>query len=147
MILMWLQKIPTVELSKRLAALVILLWWGGLNCLAGCLIPSTSVSAESHCSMSAEGDGCLAQADKDTPSSKSIGGRSTSAQPPNCCSLESLIAETNQDMRAARDTFHPTAVRRIELIFYSGPRAEPPERSARLPDRKGTRILCCVFLI
>jgi hypothetical protein len=134
---------------QRHLGILLLLWWGGLNCLTGCLIAPTSVIGESHCSMSDEGACCLSEAnDQEPPSSKSIGGTSTSLQPLNCCSLESLTAELTHNVRAVGNTVLTTAT--LSLIGFTpevGPRAEMPERLARLPDRRGTHLLCCVFLI
>jgi hypothetical protein len=136
------------EWVKRLAAILILLWWGGLNCLTGCLTASPVVIKEGHCSMEGEGDCCLSQADEGKPSPTSIVDPSSSILPLNCCSLESLTAEVTHDARAACNTGLITAVlSRTEFTPEAGPRAEMPERLARLPDRGDTRLLCCIFLI
>src|SRR5262249_39267057 len=97
------------ERGKPLTALVILLSWGGLNCLTGCLTASPVVIKEGHCSMHGDGDCCLSQADEGAQSSESIGDPSSSMLPLNCCSLESLTAEVTRDARAAGNTVLTTA--------------------------------------
>src|SRR5262245_37389602 len=70
-------------------AVFILLWWGGLNCLSGCLIPQAGANGESHCSMSGEGGACCESrgGGKKSHLTKSIGTPSTSIQSLSCCSL------------------------------------------------------------
>src|SRR5262249_17943718 len=136
------------EWVKPLTALVILLWWGGLNCLTGCLTASPVVIKEGHCSMNGEGDCCLSKTDEAAQSSESIVDPSSSILPLNCCSLESLTAEVTDDTRPECNAVLITAVlSRTEFTPEAGPSAKAPERLARLPDRGGTRLLCCVFLI
>jgi hypothetical protein len=130
-------------------AIFIMLWWGGLNCLSGCLISQTGAEGESHCSMSgAGGDCCQARAGgKESLSSKSIGSPSTSVQSLSCCSLLSLSGEPGRDVRAVHGTAASAILSRIEFTSESEPRAQLPDRWARLPDRAGSHILYCVFLI
>jgi hypothetical protein len=130
-------------------AIFILLWWGGLNCLSGCLIPQTDAKGESHCSMGgAGGDCCQTRAGgKESLSSKSIGSHSTSVQSLSCCSLLSLSGEPGRDLRAVDGAAASAVLSRIEFTPESEPRAQLPDRWARLPDRGGSHILHCVFLI
>jgi hypothetical protein len=130
-------------------AIFIMLWWGGLNCLSGCLIPQTGAKGESHCSMGrAGGDCCQTRAGgKESLSKKSIGSPSTSVQSLSCCSLLSLSGEPGRDVRAVDGAATSAILSRIEFTSESEPRAKLPERWARLPDRGGTHILHCVFLI
>ncbi len=139
----------TKKIAHRLFAILLLLWWGGLNCLAGCLTAPTNVTTESLCTMSAEGgDCCLTQATgKDELSSKSIGSTSTSTRALSCCSLESLSAEVGRDVRAAGGAATTAIPSRIEFTPERHPRAQLPDRWVRLPDRGGTHLLHCVFLI
>ena len=130
-------------------AIFILLWWGGLNCLSGCLIPQTGAKGESHCSMGgAGGDCCQTRAGgKESLSKKSIGSPSTSVQSLSCCSLLSLSGEPGRDVRAVDGASASAILSRIEFTPESEPRAQLPDRWARLPDREGSHILHCVFLI
>jgi hypothetical protein len=130
-------------------AIFILLWWGGLNCLSGCLIPSGIASGESHCSMSNDGgECCQTQAGgEESPSSKSIEAPSTSIQSLSCCSLLSLSGEISRDVRAADVAATSAILSRIGFTSESEPRVQLPDRWARLPDRGGTHLLHCVFLI
>lgn len=139
--------------TKRMVRLhfsiFILLWWGGLNCLSGCLIPQAGANGESHCSMSGEGgDCCQTQAGgEESLSSKSVGAPSTSIQSLSCCSLLSLSGEASRDLRAADVAATSAILSRIEFTPESEPRVQLPDRWARLPDRGGTHLLHCVFLI
>jgi hypothetical protein len=127
----------------------ILLWWGGLNCLAGCLIPMGGADGESHCSMDgAGGDCCHIQAGgKKSLLPKSVGAPSTSIQSLSCCSLLSLSADVSRDVRAADGSAISAKSSRTGFIPESEPRIQLPDRWARLPDRGGTYLLHCVFLI
>ena len=73
---------PTKKMILHHFAVLLMLWWGGLNCLSGCLTSLTSVIGESHCSMSGEGgDCCQTQTGaEESLSSKSIGAPFTSFQ-------------------------------------------------------------------
>jgi len=130
-------------------AIFILLWWGGLNCLSGCLIPQAGANDESHCSMGGSGgDCCQTRAGgKESLSSKSIGSSSTSVQSLSCCSLLSLSGEPGRDLRAVDGAAASAILSRIDFTPESEPRAQLPDRWARLPDRGGAHILHCVFLI
>ena len=127
-----------------------MLWWGGLNCLIGCAVPSVEVDAvASHCSMSAEGDCCHSQAGgEDVPSNVTVGSQSTASEPLACCSLEAYSAEVKREMRGlGAPVLTLQQWNRVSLAFESSPRAQLPDRWAHLPDRGGTRLLYCVFLI
>ena len=132
-----------------LAAVVIMLWWGGLNCLIGCAVPAAEVDAvASHCSVSAESDCCHSQAGgEDLPSSATVASQST-RETLACCSLEAYSAEVK---REARGLGGPAITlpqwNRVNFAFESDPRPQLPDRWAHLPDRGGTRLLFCVFLI
>ena len=130
-------------------AVFIMLWWGGLNCLSGCLLPKAGASGESHCSMNgAGGDCCQTQAGgEESVSSKSVGAPSTSIQSLSCCSLLSLSGEAGRDVRATDGAADSPISSRIEFTPESKPRVQIPDRWARLPDRGGTQLLHCVFLI
>jgi hypothetical protein len=141
---------PTTKRTvHRLFATLLLLWWGGLNCLAGCMTAPTSIIGESHCSMSGDGgDCCQSQAGSEqSRSSKSIGAPSTSLRPLTCCSLESLSAEVKRNVRTADSATTSALFSRKEFTPESEPRAQLPDRWVRLPDRGGTYLIRCVFLI
>jgi hypothetical protein len=141
---------PTTKRMLQLhSAFFVLLWWGGLNCLSGCLIPKAGVDGESYCSMGGEGgDCCHARAGgEESLSSKSVGAPSTSVQSLSCCSLLSLSGDVSRDLRAVDGAATSAILSRIGFTPESGPRAQLPDRWARLPDRGGTHLLHCVFLI
>lgn len=138
----------TKRIVHRHLALLLLLWWGGLNCLAGCLTTPTSVIGESQCPMSGEGgDCCLSQPGEDKSSSKSIAAPSTSLHHLDCCSLQLLSADVSRDVRAAHVVVTTAILSLIEFTSESEPRAKLPNQRVRIPDRGGTHLLNCVFLI
>ena len=130
-------------------AVFIMLWWGGLNCLSGCLIPKAVADEESHCSMGGEGgDCCHARAGgEESLSSKSVVAPSTSVQSLSCCSLLSLSGDVSRDVRAVDGAATSAILSRVGFTPESMPRVQFPDRWARLRDRGGTQLLHCVFLI
>ena len=133
-----------------LAAVMIMLWWGGLNCLVGCAVPSVEVDdVASHCSVSAEADCCHHQAGgEDLPSSATVASQSTASETLACCSLEAYSAEVKRETRGLSvPAITLPQWNRVNFTFESDTRARLPERWAHLPDRGGTRLLYCVFLI
>jgi hypothetical protein len=130
-------------------AVFILMWWGGLNCLSGCLIPKADADGENHCSMGGEGGACChAQAGgEESLTSKSVGAPSTSVQSLSCCSLLSLSGDVGRDVRAVDGAAASAILSQIGFTPESGTRVQLPDRWARLPDRGGTHLLHCVFLI
>ena len=140
---------PATKRMVRLHfAVFILLWWGGLNCLSGCLIPKAGANGESHCPMGEGGDCCQTQAGgEDSLSSKSVGAPSTSIQSFSCCSLLSLSGDVSRDVRAVDGAATSAILSRVGVTPESMPRVQLPDRWARLPDHGGRRLLHCVFLI
>jgi hypothetical protein len=141
---------PATKRMIRLQfAVFILLWWGGLNCLSGCLIPKAGAYGESHCSMGGEGGDCChtRAGGEESHSSKSVGAPSNSIQSLSCCSLLSLSGDVSRDVRAVDGADTSAILSRIGFTPESMPRVQLPDRWARLPDRGGTRLLHCVFLI
>jgi len=141
---------PATKLMVRLHfAVFILLWWGGLNCLSGCLIPRSDSDGENHCSMGAGGGACChtRTRGKRSTSSESVGAPFSSIGSLSCCSLLSLSGGVNRDVRAADDAATSRMARPMEFTPKSEPRIQFPDRWVRLPDRGGTHLLQCVFLI
>jgi len=138
---------PTIwKISQRLSVVLITLWWGGLNCLSGCLIaPITDSVAEAHCSMEG-GECCVSKNDVDRDSGDAIGSLGEAATSISCCSLESLAADSNRRLDDATALIAPHDTH-PELIPQTQVRVVRLDRWARLPDRGGTYVLHCVFLI
>ena len=140
---------PTWTTVQRLAVVMIALWWGGLNCLTGCLLaPSDDAATEGHCSMSAEGDCCLSKAGADDqPDDLVIGSESAVRQSLSCCSLEAISAEVKRNLRGVDGMIAGQVPGRIDFLSEYKPRVDRLDRWGRLPDRGGTHLLHCVFLI
>jgi hypothetical protein len=98
--------------------------------------------------MSTEGDCCLLQAgSKDTPVGAAIASPSTALQPLACCSLEAISAEIKRDVRALDGTALTPVLSWTQDAPTREIRIALPDRWIRLPDRGGTYLLHCVFLI
>src|SRR5215831_9678357 len=110
-------------------AVFILLWWGGLNCLSGCLIPKAGADGESHCPMGgAGGDCCHTRAGgKESLSSKSVGAPSTSIQSLSCCSLLSLSGDVSRGVRAVGGAATSAILSRVVFTPESMPRVQLPD--------------------
>jgi hypothetical protein len=98
--------------------------------------------------MDSGGDCCQSQADgEEAPAPESIGEPYTSLQPLACCSLEAHSAEASRTVRVADGAATAAVLSRVAFAPEGQPRAQFPDRWVRLPDRGGTHLLCCVFLI
>ena len=138
----------TTRIVQHYLAIFVLLWWGGLNCLSGCLTMPPDATGESFCPMSGKGGHCChTQSGKASRSSKSIEAPSSSLDSLSCCSLLSLTAEESCDAHSHVGATTTAIFNPIEFTPENEPRAQIPDRWARLPDRGGTHILHCVFLI
>lgn len=135
----------------RLAAVVVVLWWGGLNCLVGCAMSNASPDATSrHCLMTADGGDCCETRgiDDDVPGGLAFGAESSSIYPHACCSLEEYSAEVQR--RLDRVTEGPVIIPNfggVRPVLECAPPTSLPDHWARLPDRGGTRLLHGVFLV
>jgi hypothetical protein len=140
----------TKNMVRRHFALLLLLWWGGLNCLTGCLTSLANFSGESHCPTSGEGGDCCRTpaGDHGAHSSSTIGSPSTSLPSSICCSLLSLSAEVRrEDVQAVNGSMTAAIESRIEHSLERRSSVQFLNRRIRLPDRGGTYLLHCVFLI
>jgi hypothetical protein len=98
--------------------------------------------------MSPEGDCCLSQAGTDDDSvGVAIGSESAVRQSLSCCSLEAISAEMKRNPRGVDGVIAPLVSSRINFLPEYKPRVDRLDRWARLPDRGGTHLLHCVFLI
>jgi len=139
----------TKRIAQYYPAIFLLLWWGGLNCLAGCMTAPNSAIGESHCSMSdKDGDCCEKNAGgEESGVSRKIGALSTSFPHPKCCSLESLSAEISHCVKVANVLVSSAILGSLKFISESEPLSQLPDQWVRLPDRGGTYLLHCIFLI
>jgi len=139
--------------TRRLVAVALVLWLGGTACLLGCEAgvsvatvdsPQASTSAES-CPLSAGRDCChRAEGGRDEAS---VGTQSSSPDAMMCCPLagHSAVAAGKSSVADA-----PVAALGIgeTLPASSGKTlATTPAGGLCIPDRGGTYLRCCVFLI
>ena len=132
------------RIVQRYFAILVLLWWGGLNCLSGCLAAPPDGAGESYCAMGKGSHCCHThKSDKASRPSKTIEEPSG----PSCCSLLSLAAEESCDAHSHSGATTTAIFNPIEFTPESKPHVQFPDRWARLPDRGGTHLFHCVFLI
>jgi hypothetical protein len=139
----------TKRIVSRHFTLLLLLWWGGLNCLTGCLTTPAGAATEEHCPMGGEGgDCCLSQSAKDRLSSKVAGTPSNPSQHFDCCSLQSLSADVKRNAQTTTAATATTTSVRVNSPLVTFPRLKFTAPWMRLPDRGGgAHVLHCVFLI
>lgn len=146
----------------RLAAMFLMLWWGGLNCLSVCAM---APSASDHCSVPAiievpielgDDHHCCAAAEHCEDTSETTGAADYidpkgSAPLPaphlECCALENHQANTEPQSRSNtnQDKTHTPRVVPSDPDSITG--YGILHQSARVPDRGGTHLRICVFRI
>jgi hypothetical protein len=156
------QAVPTRAggVTQRLAALALALWLGGIGCLVGCgtavfaapagephvISASQDTGATESCPLSA-GHDCCRRAKSVRDGTASLETLPQSIPTMGCCPLAGQSADP---VRKTRLTDAPPEVAGSKLLptSHTGTYiiAEPPGRR-RVPDRGGTYLRCCVFLI
>ncbi len=138
---------------RRLAALALVFWLGGVACLVGCEMgasaatnPGAQVSQESEsCSMDAGHACCHAQSSDDEKTRADTPTQSNDSM--KCCPLAGQSAVAAGKSRVA-DTLDialtPDKARLAPVIPAS---TGWLSKSTHVPDRGGTYLRCCVFLI
>lgn len=153
----------SVKIIRLVAVAALTLWLGGQGCLVGCSSSTAGFAGERDdatltavapqiraaacASSSSEHDCCRrAQIDKRGVVSRSfIESHRQSPASMRCCST------TGQTLLPAQKTNTETSLAmtagriKISPLFITG--GLSPNNHARLPDRGGTRLRCCVFLI
>ncbi len=144
---------------RRLVALALVLWLGGVMCLVGCerdVFAATAVESSgagalqdtgegASCPLSAGHDCCRAKVSRDGQPSVETPTRSLPLT--RCCPL---AGQTAEQVRKAGIVDAPAAITSHVLPFISGVETLPASflsGQRRVPDRGGTYLRCCVFLI
>lgn len=135
----------TGRMASRLAAIVIVLWWGGLSCLAGCVVSLSLESSETECPVSPSGNCCHSAGDDKAGAAVRV--PSPAVHPHSCCTLQSLTAETTRNVRASDVVVPAVILTCVELAHDTTLRGALPDNWLLLPDRGGTHLRCCVFRI
>ncbi|MGH9903320.1 MAG: hypothetical protein ACRD68_16055 [Pyrinomonadaceae bacterium] len=141
------------RIIRRLTALTLVLWLGGVACLIGCeikvsaAVPQTPDAAES-CPAFGGHDCCpQSKGDRAERDAASVNTLPQGHNNPSCCPLYGLPSDPARKISSADA---PLA------LDGGGPSLPAPDahktsvRSAgtqRVPDRGGTYLRCCVFLI
>lgn len=140
---------------RRLCALALALWLGGVGCLLGCEMQASAAPfVEAHeFASSASSDSCPMNAAHDCCHRSheegmtiAFGATSESSQTMNCCPLAGQSANI---ARKARFDIAPLALAENELLpqlTFNNATSMPFVR-LRVPDRGSTYLRHCVFLI
>jgi hypothetical protein len=140
-------------ITRRMVVVGLVLWLGGAACVLGCEAsmltatvdaPQASAPAES-CQWGA-GRNCCHRAGEESDK-PSVGMTSSSPDWMMCCPLagHSAVAAGKSSVRDARAAV--LSVRAILPVPLEGSLVTSPARGLRVPDRGGTYLRCCVFLI
>jgi hypothetical protein len=155
------------RIMQRLLALLLALWLGGLGCLSGCaLMSSTALAAapkpaeQLECdavptvTVAAEGEhACchlLKKEDapkKDVSQAELFGRGPRTHQTMDCCPLARLSSDPARKPRVAAE--QGAALPGTSAIFTARTQISFVPRAVRVwrPPRAETYLLCCVFLI
>ena len=143
---------PTIgNAFARAFAVAIALWWGGLNCLAGCglLLPALSHDS-SHISDEPVAE-CCQKSHCETPSTGTISSPTLqtvleSDSRHRLCPYEDVLASfPRQQKEVGTETV--VALNVFESNTREIVRSAWLDASTHLPDRGGTHLRCCVFRI
>ena len=138
-------------ITRRLAALALVLWLAGVGCIIGCEMNAaaahkeeaqTASEGEESCSVSA-GHDCCTEDGGDGATNVGLPQHTTNV---SCCPPVGLSADPARKI-STKDV--PLAVAGSGLPFAPDSRTSTPLPSYRLrvPDRGSTHLRCCVFLI
>gem|GEM_PF-3487363 len=151
---------------QRLLALLLALWLGGLGCLSGCALMSSTALASApkpaeqlECAAvqtvtaSAEGEHACCHLLKDEAAPKDFSPTKLFVPLPrthqtmDCCPLARLSSDPARKPRMAAE--HEAALPGTSAIFTADKQISFVPRAARVwrPPRAQTYLLCCVFLI
>ena len=143
---------------KRIAAFGLAVWLTGLGCLFGCEM-NVSAAAATTAHEPAQAESCHAMAHDCCHAMKSRGSeKSDPAQAASLVSWPGARGEMSPCPFANPAAESARKAQGVEPVADSTPRAQPPALEARtfprefagrvlVPDRGGTYLRCCVFLI
>jgi hypothetical protein len=143
--------------ARRLGTLALALWLGGFGCLLGCEpmasaatmmhTPHAQVASESHDAMNdAMNHGCCHRAKKNVSATASVesGAKTDVGQSPCPFNTSAVDASRKVGVKSVASMPASDALPQVARAFLS---FDPPFSRARPPDRGGTYLRCCVFLI
>jgi hypothetical protein len=134
-------------LPARIAALFLLLWWGGLNCLAACIPDVLSVSEGEHCALGGGEGGCCAATGGDEEPSVKAPQPSETAPAPDCCALgETQAARPDEHRQTVAPQLHPVGEFSPPPAVAAASQHPATSRRARLPDGRLTYLRCRALL-
>lgn len=132
----------------RLAALLLLLWWAGLNCVATCALGYTNSDTSQHCQLDSGGEDCCAAESEIEPDASG----SWKALPPHtldCCPLPDEQASlpgkaySGGEQKSSPASGIPFPALRAEARSPAAAVARPNP----LPGKRRLHLRCCVLLI
>ena len=142
---------------KRIAAFGLAVWLTGLGCLFGCEMNVSAAATNAH--EPAQAESCHAMAHDCCHAMKSHeSGKSDTAQTVSLVPWPGARGEMSPCPFANPAAESARKAHGVQAVADSTPRAQPPASEARIlprefmgrvlvPDRGGTYLRCCVFLI
>jgi hypothetical protein len=137
-------------ITRRLAALALVLWLAGVGCIIGCEM-NVAAAPKEEAQASSEGDSCPMESGGHDCCKEDGDGAANVRLPKHtthisCCPLANLSADPARKI-STKDV--PLAVAGSGLHVASDTRTSTqlPAYRLRVPDRGSTYLRCCVFLI
>ncbi len=143
-------------ITRRLIAIALGLWLGGAGCLLGCEISVSAATLDDASRVSAQtescplsvGSECCHHRAKENHDAGAVGtAQSSSSGSMMCCPLSGQATEQARKLPRVPD---PGTVYKPVGIAFDGnslARLAQPLKEFHVPDRGGTYLRCCVFLI
>ncbi len=137
-----------LSMTWRMASFMLVLWLAGLGCLIGC---ETSMAAEdkANSQTAAEAESCAVSSEHDCcrkvddTANVDIIPLATNI---NCFQPSGISADPARKI-TAHDLTNVVVQSGLPLLPELRVSTPTPLHRSRLPDRGGTRLRCCVFLI
>ncbi|HVF87438.1 MAG TPA: hypothetical protein VM866_07600 [Pyrinomonadaceae bacterium] len=143
----------TEPTRRRLVALTLVLWLGGAGCVVGCeMMPRVFASdptplSDSTASCPARsGPDCCHQQNSNRVVT-SFGTTPQTPRAPACCPLAGQAAEAPHKIRFGGKPLIVIVDRLLLASSIAAEKAAWTTAQTRVPDRGGTYLRCCVFLI
>jgi hypothetical protein len=140
-------------ITRRLIAVGLVLWLGGAACVLGCeagmsaaTVDAPQASAPTESCPWGAGQDCCQRAEEES-GKPSVGVTPSSFDAMMCCPLagHSTVAAGKSSVGDAPAA--ALSVRATLPTLREGTLVTSPARGLRFPDRGGTYLRCCVFLI
>lgn len=139
-------------ITLRVVASVLVLWLAGVGCIIGCEIKA-SAAHEEEVQVASEGESCPVSSSRHDCCRKEDADGTANVETPkhvahiSCCPLAVVSAVDPARKVGTKDVPVAVAVRGLHAVPDSRISTPLPSNRLRVPDRGGTHLRCCVFLI